>query len=139
MGGGLFDDVGRAVVHLFNVAAGAQSIPADMISCADVFKIANWKRWRYFILPAIFPFLVTGWITSAGRLECEHRRRIPPAERSNLHASGSGDLISQATSKGQFDVLAAAVMVMALTVVTVNRSLWKRLQRLGDNYCRFGG
>ena len=51
---------------LFNVAAGAQSIPADMLSCADVFKIGNWNRWRYFILPAIFPFLVTGWITSAG-------------------------------------------------------------------------
>ncbi|HEY5779719.1 MAG TPA: ABC transporter permease subunit, partial [Terrimicrobiaceae bacterium] len=51
---------------LFNVAAGAQSIPADMVSCADVFRIGGWTRWKHFILPAIFPFLVTGWITSAG-------------------------------------------------------------------------
>ena len=70
---------------LFNVAAGAQSIPADMLSCADVFKIGNWNRWRYFIVPAIFPFLVTGWITFGGRrVECEHRRRIRPARLSEV-------------------------------------------------------
>ncbi len=50
-----------------------------------------------------------------------------------------GDLISQATSEGEFEVLATAVVVMALTVVAINRSFWKRLQRLGDRYCRFGG
>ena len=125
---------------LFNVAAGAQSIPADMISCAEVFKIRNWKRWRYFILPAIFPFLVTGWITSAGgawnaSIVAEYLQQ----SGQTYTAFGLGDLISQATSKAKFDVLAAAIMVMALTVVTINRSLWKRLQRLGDNYCRFGG
>jgi ABC-type anion transport system duplicated permease subunit len=48
-------------------------------------------------------------------------------------------LISQATGAGQFDVLAAAVLVMALTVVTINRAFWKRLQKIGDLYCRFGG
>ncbi len=51
---------------LFNVAAGAQAIPADMVACADVFKINGLARWKNFILPAIFPSLVTGWITSAG-------------------------------------------------------------------------
>jgi NitT/TauT family transport system permease protein len=125
---------------LFNVAAGAQSIPADMLSCADVFKIGNWNRWRYFILPAIFPFLVTGWITSAGgawnaSIVAEYVQQ--GGQRYN--AFGLGDLISQATGQGRFDVLAAAVLVMALTVVTINRTLWRRLQRIGDYYCRFGG
>jgi NitT/TauT family transport system permease protein len=54
-------------------------------------------------------------------------------------AFGLGDLISQATGAGHFDVLAAAVLVMALTVVTINRAFWKRLQKFGDQYCRFGG
>jgi NitT/TauT family transport system permease protein len=125
---------------LFNVAAGAQSIPADMLSCADVFKIGNWNRWRYFILPAIFPFLVTGWITSAGgawnaSIVAEY---VQQGGR-RYNAFGLGDLISQATGQGRFDVLAAAVLVMALTVVTINRTLWRRLQRIGDYYCRFGG
>ena len=125
---------------LFNVAAGAQSIPADMVSCADVFKMANWKRWRYFILPAIFPSLVTGWITAAGGAWNASIVAEYVQQRGQTYtAFGLGDLVSQATSAGKFDVLAAAVVVMALTVVTINRTLWKRLQRLGDDYCRFGG
>jgi NitT/TauT family transport system permease protein len=125
---------------LFNVAAGAQSIPADMVSCADIFKIGGWERWRYFILPAIFPFLVTGWITSAGGAWNASIVAEYVQQGGNTYtAFGLGDLISQATSQGKFDVLAAAVLVMALTVVAINRSFWKRLQRLGDQYCRFGG
>jgi NitT/TauT family transport system permease protein len=111
-----------------------------MVSCADVFKMANWKRWRYFILPAIFQFLVTGWITAAGGAWNASIVAEYVQQRGQTYtAFGLGDLISQATSAGKFDVLAAAVVVMALTVVTINRTLWKRLQRLGDDYCRFGG
>jgi NitT/TauT family transport system permease protein len=125
---------------LFNVAAGAQSIPADMISCAEIFKIRGWARWRYFILPAIFPFLVTGWITSAGgawnaSIVAEYVQH----GGKTYNAFGLGDLISRATSGGNFDVLAAAVVVMALVVVSINRSFWKRLQKAGDLFCRFGG
>jgi NitT/TauT family transport system permease protein len=125
---------------LFNVAAGAQSIPADMISCADVFKIDGWARWRSFILPAILPFLVTGWITSAGGAwNASIMAEYVHQGGETCTAFGLGDLISQATSDGEFDVLAAAVVVMALTVVAINRSFWKRLQRLGDQHCRLGG
>ena len=89
---------------------------------------------------AIFPFLVTGWITSAGgawnaSIVAEY---VQQGGR-RYNAFGLGDLISQATGQGRFDVLAAAVLVMALTVVTINRILWRRLQRIGDYYCRFGG
>ncbi len=115
---------------LFNVAAGAQSIPADMVSCADIFKIGSWERWRYFILPAIFPFLVTGWITSAGGAWNASIVAEYVQQGGNTYtAFGLGDLISQATSQGKFDVLAAAVLVMALSVVAINRSFWKRLQK----------
>ena len=125
---------------LFNVAAGAQSIPADMVSCAEIFQIKGWSRWRYFILPAIFPFLVTGWITSAGGAwNASIVAEFVQHGGKTYNAFGLGDLISRATSEGKFNVLAAAVVIMAVTVVTVNRSFWKRLQRAGDLYCRFGG
>ena len=80
------------------------------------------------------------WITSAGgawnaSIVAEYVQQ--GGQRYN--AFGLGDLISQAIGQGRFDVLAAAVLVMALTVVTINRTLWRRLQRIGDYYCRFGG
>lgn len=125
---------------LFNVAAGAQAIPADMVACADVFRIKGWARWRKFILPAIFPALVTGWITSAGgawnaSIVAEYVQQ----GSQTYTAFGLGALISEATSAGHFDVLAAAVAIMAVAVVTINRTFWKRLQKAGDTYCRFGG
>jgi len=125
---------------LFNVAAGAQAIPADMVACADVFRIQGWARWRKFILPAIFPALVTGWITSAGGAWNASIVAEYVQQGSQTYAAfGLGALISEATAGGHFDVLAAAVVVMALAVVTINRSLWRRLQKAGDTYCRFGG
>lgn len=125
---------------LFNVAAGAQAIPADMVACADVFKINGLGRWKNFILPAIFPSLVTGWITSAGG--AWNASIVAEYVQQGSHtftAFGLGELISQATNKGNFDVLAGGVVVMALTVVLINRTFWKRMQRVGDTYCRFGG
>ena len=51
---------------LFNVAGSAAAIPNDIISCAAILRLSGWNRWRKFLLPAILPGLVTGWITAAG-------------------------------------------------------------------------
>lgn len=125
---------------LFNVAAGAQAIPTDMIACADIFRFRGWARWRHFLLPAIFPPLVTGWITSAGgawnaSIVSEYLQQGDKT----FTATGLGATISEATASGDFNLLAAAVVVMAVCVVVINRTFWKTLQRKGDLYCRFGG
>lgn len=124
---------------LFNVAAGAQAIPADMVACADVFRIRGWQRWRRFILPSIFPFLVTGWITSAGGAwNASIVSEFLQQGGKTYSATGLGALISEATNSGNFDLLAGAIVVMAVCVVTINRTLWRNLQKKGDLYCRFG-
>lgn len=125
---------------LFNVAAGAQSIPGDVNACAAVFQLRGWRKWRHFILPSIFPFLVTGWITSAGgawnaSIVSEY---LQQGEKTFI-ADGLGAYISEATNAGHFPQLAAAVVIMAVFVVTINRSFWKRLQHKADKFCRFGG
>ena len=125
---------------LFNVAAGAQAIPADMVACADIFKLKSWRRWKNFILPAIFPFLLTGWITSAGgawnaSIVSEYLQKGD----TTYVATGLGAIISQATNDGNFDLLAASIVVMAVCVVAINRNVWRRLQKKADLYCRFGG
>jgi NitT/TauT family transport system permease protein len=44
--------------------------------------------------------------------------------------TGLGALISQATDDGNFQLLLAATIVMAVVVVTINRLLWRRLYKL---------
>lgn len=51
---------------LFNVIAGAQSIPSDLFEAARVYKLPRWQRWQTVILLGIFPYLITGIITAVG-------------------------------------------------------------------------
>ena len=124
---------------LFNVAAAAAAIPNDIVSCADILHLAGWRRWKKFLLPAVLPGLVTGWITAAGgawnaTIVSEYVR-----VGDRLHqATGLGAYISRATDAGHFPQLAAAVLVMAIIVVGINRTVWKRLQNLANDLCRFG-
>lgn len=125
---------------LFNVAAGAQAIPADVNACASILHLRGWFRWAKFLLPAIFPSLVTGWITSAGgawnaSIVSEYLQQ----GGKTYVASGLGAYISEATNAGHFPQLAAAVVVMAVCVVAINRTFWRSLQRRADTYCRLGG
>jgi hypothetical protein len=49
---------------------------------------------------------------------------------------GLGSTISQATDSGSLDLLVAATVVMAATVVTIDRLVWRRLYRLAEGKFR---
>ena len=51
---------------LFNVIAGAMSIPSDLREVASLFHFTRWQRWTKLILPGIFPYLITGMVTASG-------------------------------------------------------------------------
>jgi len=41
---------------------------------ASLFGLTSWRLWKTLIIPAIFPFWVTGAVTATGgRVEREHR------------------------------------------------------------------
>jgi NitT/TauT family transport system permease protein len=51
---------------LFNVIAGASAIPQDLQYTSDLLRLKGRRRWRTLILPALFPYIVTGLITASG-------------------------------------------------------------------------
>ena len=51
---------------LFNVIAGASSIPSELRFAAGNLGLTGWLRWKRFLLPAVFPSFVTGAITASG-------------------------------------------------------------------------
>ncbi len=51
---------------LFNVIAGAMAIPTDLREAAALFGLRRWRLWKTLIIPAIFPFWVTGAVTATG-------------------------------------------------------------------------
>jgi NitT/TauT family transport system permease protein len=119
---------------LFNVIAGAMAIPTDLKEAAHIFHFSSWDRWKRLILPAIFPYLITGMVTASGGAwnasiiaEYFHfQGRIVSTE-------GLGSTISRASDNGRFDVLLASTLVMAVIVVLINRLVWRRLYRLASS------
>jgi NitT/TauT family transport system permease protein len=118
---------------LFNVIAGASAIPTDLKEVCNVFHLGRVERWRRLILPAIFPYLLTGFVTASGgawnaSIVAEYFR----FQGKTISITGLGALISRATDNGNFAVLLGATVVMAMLVVTVNRLLWRRLYTLAS-------
>jgi NitT/TauT family transport system permease protein len=122
---------------LFNVIAGAMAIPTDLKECCSVFSIRGIQRWKKLILPGIFPYLVTGLVTaSGGAWNASIVAEYFHFKGHIYTTTGLGATISQATDSGNFDLLLAATMMMAATVVTVNRLVWRKLYALAETRFR---
>ena len=118
---------------LFNVIAGATAIPADLKEVCNTYRLSVAERWRRLFLPAIFPYLITGFVTASGGAwnasivaEYFHFRG------QTISTTGLGAIISQATDSGNFRLLLAATVVMAVMVVTINRLVWRPLYALAS-------
>ncbi len=119
---------------LFNVIAGASSIPNDLREMATNMGLSRRLRWRRVILPAIFPYYVTGGITAAGGAwNASIVAEIVTWHRTTLHSVGLGNYIAIESTKGKFAFLLAAGLVMSIFVVAVNRLFWRRLYRLAES------
>jgi NitT/TauT family transport system permease protein len=116
---------------LFNVIAGAMAIPTDLKEAAALFQFSKIQKWRTLILPGIFPYLVTGMVTASGgawnaSIVAEYFR----LKDQTYTTVGLGAVISRATDAGNFALLLASTIVMAIIVVTINRLVWRRMYRL---------
>ena len=113
---------------LFNVIAGAQAIPSDLKEAAASYRITGRQRFWSLYLPATFPYLVTGWVTATGGAwNASIVAEIVTFRGQTLRAQGIGSVISEAAFGAKFAELAAAILIMSLTVVLINRFVWRRL------------
>lgn len=118
---------------LFNVIAGAMAIPSDLLEASRMYRISGWQRFTKVLLPGIFPYLVTGLVTSAGGTwNASIVAEYVTDKGQTLTAFGLGSQISVAASKADFPILAASVVMMSLMVVAFNRLVWKRLYHLAE-------
>ncbi len=122
---------------LFNVIAGANAIPQDIQYTTTLLQIKGWQRWRTLILPALFPYLITGAITaSGGAWNASIVAEYVEFNGQTLQTQGIGALIAGATASGDFALLLAGTLAMIVTVVCINRFLWRRLYRLAEEKYR---
>jgi NitT/TauT family transport system permease protein len=122
---------------LFNIIAGAAAIPQDLMYTTATLGIRGWERWRTLILPALFPYLITGMITASGgawnaSVVAEH---VEFAGQTRATV-GLGATIARATQSGNYQLLLAATVSMIVIVVFINRFFWRRLYALAEERYR---
>jgi NitT/TauT family transport system permease protein len=113
---------------LFNVIAGASTIPRELLDAGDNFGVRGWLWWKRVALPAVFPHYLTGAITaSGGTWNASIVAEVASWGNHVEHAHGLGAYITDATLAGDFHKVVLGMAVMAFFVVVVNRILWQPL------------
>jgi NitT/TauT family transport system permease protein len=119
---------------LFNVIAGAMAIPADLREAARSYRLPRGQLFWTLYAPAIFPYLVTGWVTATGG--AWNLSIVAEYDVTSLSGAapawGLGAAISKAFAEHEWPLLAAATLVMAVLVVGCNQLLWRRCYRLAE-------
>jgi NitT/TauT family transport system permease protein len=124
---------------LFNVLAGASTIPSELRDIGANFRIRGWLWWRRVALPAVFPFYVTGAITaSGGSWNASIVAEVASWGDQRLQAQGIGAYIAEATAAGDYHRIVLGIAVMSAFVVIINRAFWRPLYRYAEARFRLG-
>lgn len=123
---------------LFNVIAGASTIPTELRHAARNFGLTGWLKWRRYLLPAIFPSFVTGAITaSGGSWNASIVAEYVSWGSTTVKAHGLGSYIAEMTATGDFPRIALGIGVMCIFVMGFNHFVWRRLYTLAESRLHF--
>jgi NitT/TauT family transport system permease protein len=123
---------------LFNVIAGASTVPTELRHAARNLGLSGWLRWRRYLLPAVFPSFVTGAITaSGGSWNASIVAEYVSWGDTTLQATGLGSYIAHMTAVGDFPRIALGIGVMCVFVMALNHFVWRRLYELAENRMHF--
>ena len=96
---------------LFNVIAGASTVPGELRLAARNLGLKGWLKWRRYLLPAVFPSFVTGAITaSGGSWNASIVAEYVTWGDTTLKAQGIGAYIAEMTATGGVGALNAQIM-----------------------------
>jgi NitT/TauT family transport system permease protein len=113
---------------LFNVIAGASSLPQDFKYVSRNLGLSRLIWWRRLIIPGIFPAYITGALTAAGgSWNAAIVSEWVHSGGTTLTATGIGAYIAEASNDGDIPRLILGTAVLCFFVILLNRLLWRRL------------
>lgn len=109
---------------LFAIVAGTKAIRSELGEAAWIFGARGRKAIRAFLLPALFPAIVSGSIVGWG----EGWEAIVGAEII-ARGSGIGNQIAMAVEVGQTNLLFIMLLILMYVIFVVNTWVWLALLR----------
>jgi NitT/TauT family transport system permease protein len=122
---------------VFNVIAGASAFPNDLREATQIFGIGGWTWWKNVIIPAIFPYYITGALTaSGGSWNAAIVAEYVKWGDDTVSAHGVGAYIAKATIDGDQPKVYLGVAVMSVFVILINRLFWRQLSAFAERRLR---
>jgi NitT/TauT family transport system permease protein len=123
---------------LFNVIAGVSAIPTQITEVSKTFRLRNVNWWRYYMLPAIFPYIVTGIISAAGGAwNSAIAAEVIQWGSTTLSTTGLGAFISVVTDAGKNPESALGCTAMIALVALCIIFVWQPLYRLAETKFKY--
>lgn len=123
---------------LFNVIAGVSAIPTQITEVSETFGLRRFHWWRYYMLPAIFPYIVTGIISAAGGAwNSAIAAEVIQWGSTTLSATGLGAFISVVTDAGKNPESALGCAAMCALVALCIIFVWQPLYRIAETKFKY--
>lgn len=123
---------------VFSLVGGLRLIPGDIHAAARVFGIKRFAYVRKILIPAVFPYLVTGsllsWASGWNILivaEVLHTY-LPGGSGNDLF--GIGSVMVHASASGSNTTFIGAIVTMVIAIALMNFFIWQRLLRYSERY-----
>ncbi len=122
---------------LFNVVAGVSTLPHNLIEASRMFHLRGALWWRKFMIPAVFPYIVTGIISAAGGAwNAAIASELITWGKTTKAATGLGAFISDTTTNNQLAEAALGCTVMCFMVALCIIFVWKPLYKMAETKYR---
>ncbi|TSA45522.1 ABC transporter permease subunit [bacterium] len=124
---------------VFSVVGGLKVIPTEIISAAKVFRVRGFSFLRKVLLPAVFPYVVTGSLLAWAQgwnvtivAEVLHTY-IPGGSRAN-DLFGIGSILVNSIAAGRQDLFLASILVLVIGIAFLNFFIWQKLLHYTEKY-----
>ncbi len=124
---------------VFSMIGGLKTIPKDILDAAKIFNIKGFMKLRYVIIPAIFPFIITGSLLAWAQgwsilIVAEALHSYMPNGMTASDPLGLGSLLVNAFSQGQNAVFLGALITMIVLITLINFFVWQKLLHLAERF-----
>jgi NitT/TauT family transport system permease protein len=124
---------------IFSVVGGLRVIPQDIKSAAKIFHITGFSYLKQVMLPAVFPYMVTGSLLAwAGGwniiIVAEVLHTYIPGGSPTQDLFGVGSLLVAASASGQNKIFLMALVGLILVVAAMNLFVWQKLLKFAERF-----
>jgi NitT/TauT family transport system permease protein len=123
---------------LFNLLAGSQAVPRDLIEMSRAFSLREKQYIRAILFPAMLPFFITGSVTGwGGAWNALIVSEYVVFKGSQFVVPGIGSYLSRSAFEyGNLWGMLAGLIFMSGAVLLINRLVWKPLQTKAEEKYR---